>query len=129
MQKLVVSLVVLFSLPAFAQVAAQRQDIIITGKKEASVARAAAYAPNIISKCSGSAAAGVQGLDVGISFAGTYKDEFCERAELIKLAISMGHGNVADDLFFEFPMVKDLYKKEETKEVCDYPTKCARLDR
>jgi len=92
------------------------------------VQRAAAYAPNIISKCSGAAAAGAQGQFAGISFAGSYKDEFCERAELIKLCIAMGHDDLADQLLYEFPMVKDL-EDEASKEICDYPTKCTRLGR
>ena len=117
-----VSISLLLASPSVAQVAAQRQTNI---EYKSSVNRAAAYAPNIISKCSGSLAGGAQGQFAGFSISGSYKDDFCERAELIKLAISMGHNDIADDLFSEFPMVKDLYK-EEIREVCDYPTKCRR---
>lgn len=120
-------LVISISTPSFAQVANQRQDIIFQENQHASAARASAYAPNVISKCNGSWASGVQIPVIGASVAGTYKDEFCERAELVKLAISMGHDDVADDLFYQFPMIKALSKKEEIKEICDYPTKCTRL--
>ncbi len=108
----------------------QRQDITITTSagQKLPVARASAYAPNIISKCSGSAAAGAQAPVFGFSFAGSYKDDFCERVELIKLAIAMGHEDIANDLFFEFPMVKSL-DEQGFKKVCDYPTKCTRLNR
>ncbi len=92
---------------------------------ERPVSRAFAYAPNVISKCSGSLAGGAQGQFAGISFAGSYKDEFCERAELIKLVIAMGHYELADQLLMEFPMIREL-QTEETIESCDYPTKCRR---
>ncbi len=138
MKKLIVSFIILFSTSAFAQVTQQRQDstqgqrqdiTITTGtRQKLPVARASAYAPNIISKCSGSAAAGAQAPVFGFSFAGSYKDDFCERVELIKLAIAMGHSDVANDLFFEFPMIKSL-DEQGFKKVCDYPTKCTRLNR
>lgn len=136
--KIIIISIIFFSLNAAAQIRqvdtntqGQRQDITITGaqRQQMPVARAFAYAPNIISKCSGSAAAGAQGQFVGLSFAGSYKDEFCERAELIKLAISMGHYEVADDLFYQFPMVKDLSAPELKKELCDYPTEECKQNR
>lgn len=139
MKKILISFIILFSTPSLAQVRqvdtntqGQRQDINITGaqRQQIPVARAFAYAPNIISKCSGSAAAGAQGQFVGLSFAGSYKDEFCERTELIKLAIAMGHDDIADDLFYQFPMVVALKpKRDKIDKVCDYPTKCTRLGR
>lgn len=135
MQKIIISLIILFSTPVFAQIAQQRQDStqaqkqdvsITTGNKQnIPVARASAYAPNIISKCSGSLAGGAQGQFFGLSLAGSYKDEFCERAELIKLAMSMGHNKEADELFYQFPLIKSL-NKETQKEDCDYPTKCGK---
>lgn len=141
-KNLVVLLINFISYSAFAQVAqqrqdstntqGQRQDISITAgvRQKLPVARAAAYAPNIISKCSGSAAAGAQAPIFGFSFAGSYKDDFCERVELIKLAISMGHEDVADDLFYQFPMIIDLERENDNiDKMCDYPTKCTRLGR
>ncbi len=128
MIKAIIVIIVLIGLPAFAQTAVQRQDISVNLTTKPTVARAFAYAPNIISKCSGSIAGGAQGQFVGLSLAGSYKDEFCERAELIKLAISMGHNDIADDLFYDFPMIKALEEPEE-KDICDYPTKCTRLGR
>ena len=106
--------------------AQQRQDIInsiqFNGKDNTiPVSRAFAYAPNIISKCSGSIAGGAQGQFAGISLSGSYKDEFCERAELIKLAIAMGRREDAERLFDKFPMVKEL-NKEPGQDPCQYPT-------
>ncbi len=124
MKKRIVSFILIFATPVFAQTAAQRQDISINlaAKTKPEVARAFAYAPNIISKCNGSIAGGAQGQFIGLSLAGSYKDEFCERIELIKLAISMGHNDVADDLFYQFPMIKELDKPIQTIDVCIYPT-------
>lgn len=132
---LAVSLFIIFySVTCFAQVrvddtvnssAAQRQDITFAGKGATiPVARAFAYAPNIVSKCSGSAAAGAQGQFVGLSLAGSYKDEFCERAELIKIAVALGHPIIANQLFFGFPMVEKILKKDEViiEKKCEYPT-------
>ncbi len=116
-------ILILFSFPAYA-LTIDNSEHNITMKQP--VQRAFAYAPNIISKCSGSLAGGAQGQFAGISFAGSYKDEFCERVELIKLAIAMGHDEEADELFYQFPMVLKLDKE---KELCDYPTKCTRLGR
>lgn len=130
MLRLLISILIFIPFLANAQVAQQRQDqisnqrqntvITFAGRKEVA-SRAFAYAPSIISKCSGSLAGGAQGQFAGISFAGSYKDEFCERAELIKLCIAMGQFELADQLLYEFPMIKNLSGKE-VKKTCRYPT-------
>lgn len=129
MIKRIVSSLIFISFSANAQVAqqrqgqeqGQRQDIIFAGKTESAAARAFAIAPSVFSKCTASAAAGGQGSFFGFSFSGTYKDEFCERIELIKLAIAMGHYDVADALFYSFPMILALHPEEKRK-ACKYPT-------
>ncbi len=121
--------VILISFSASAQVAQQRQEIVFAGRNEAPVARAFVDVPNFnANECNPAVAAGAQVPYFGISLSGTNHNEFCERIKLIFVAKKLGHDDVADDLFYQFPMIIALNKLEE-KEVCDYPTKCTRLGR
>lgn len=128
MKKIAVISLVIFLCgdPCYAQVT-QRQAITFAGKAEAQpVARAFADAPNVVTKCKGSIAAGAQFADAGVTFGGTYDDDECVIFEMIKLGVKLGRVDEANHLYtLQYERLIAKFVKEEKPE-CDYPTKCRR---
>ncbi len=141
-------LLILISYPAFAQVRqidtstqGQRQDITITtgARQKLPVARAFAYAPRPTSDCMGSFGAGVQGTLAGITFNGTKQSQPCNDRENAESVAALGMVDMAqrmriiamceDARYKKLDECIELKDEEETKKVCDYPTKCTRLGR
>ena len=143
MKNLAASLVVLFAFPAFAQVRqidTQNQHISITNTKQKQpVGRAYAYVPRPTSDCMGSFGTGAQVPFAGVTFSGTKQSQPCNDRENAESVAALGMIDMAqrmriiaiceDSRYKKLDECIELKDEEETKKVCDYPTKCTRLGR
>ena len=118
------TIIILISSPALAQVAAQQQDsqnFIQFRSEQKSVAPARAYVPITTSDCMGSSGLGVQDQFFGFSFSSTTQSRPCNIREDTKIAMYvLEDEELARKIFLQGDYAKAASAK--TAPTCAYPT-------
>ncbi len=98
----------------------QRQDVIFAGKNKHPAERAFAYMPNATARCKGAMGGGVQVAEAGFTWGGSYEDEFCVIAEMIKIGKALERDDEANYLYTLYynKLIVDLEPKQEVP--CQY---------